>query len=90
MTTGFLVPYSSKLEPSNIPFAITLHFRVNIEDIFLIVSVIQSGFEKAVERRHAEARIIFRHKTPHPRGVYTDFAFIFSAACSRDVSVSLY
>ena len=68
MTTGFVVPYSSKLEPSNIPLAITLHFRVNIEDIFLIVSVIQSGFEKTVERRHAEAWIVFGHKTLHPRG----------------------
>ena len=42
----------------------------------MLVSVIHSGFRDAQNRRLFEARMIFKHKTLHPGGLNTDFAFL--------------
>ena len=42
----------------------------------MLVSVICSGFLDAQDRRRFEARMIFKHKTLHPGGLNTDFAFL--------------
>ena len=42
----------------------------------MLVSVIRSGFRDAQDRRRFEARMIFIHKTLHPGGLNTDFAFL--------------
>ena len=42
----------------------------------MLVSVIRSGFRDAQDRRRFEARMIFKHKTLHPGGLNTDFAFL--------------
>ena len=40
------------------------------------LSVIHSGFRDTQNRRLIEARMIFKHKTLHPGGLNTDFAFL--------------
>ena len=42
----------------------------------MLVSVIHSGFRDTQDRRRFEARMIFKHKTLHPGGLNTDFAFL--------------
>ena len=42
----------------------------------MLVSVIRSGFRDAQDRRRLEPRMIFKHKTLHPGGLNTDFAFL--------------
>ena len=43
----------------------------------MLVSEICAGFAgNTLQRRHAEARLIFRHKTMHPKGMNVDFAFV--------------
>ena len=42
----------------------------------MLVSVIRSGFLDTQDRRCFEARMIFKHKTLHPRGLNTNFAFL--------------
>ena len=42
----------------------------------MLVSVIHSGFRDTQNRRLFEARMIFKHKTLHPGGLNTDFAFL--------------
>ena len=43
----------------------------------MLVSVIHSGFRDTQNRRLFEARMIFKHKTLHPGGLNTDFAFLY-------------
>ena len=43
----------------------------------MLVSVICAGFKgNTLQRRRAEARLIFRHETMHPKGMNVDFAFV--------------
>lgn len=42
----------------------------------MLVSVIRSGSRNTQDRRRFEAMIIFKHKTLHPGGLNTDFAFL--------------
>ena len=42
----------------------------------MLVSVIRTGFRDTQDRRRFEARMIFKHKTLHPGGLNTDFAFL--------------
>ena len=42
----------------------------------MLVSVINSGFRATQNRRLFEAKMIFNHKTLHPGGLNTDFAFL--------------
>ena len=42
----------------------------------MLVSAIHSGFRDPQNRRLFEARMIFKHKTLHPGGLSTDFAFL--------------
>ena len=42
----------------------------------MLVSVIHSGFRDTPNRRLFEARMSFKHKTLHPEGLNTDFAFL--------------
>ena len=42
----------------------------------MLVSAIRSGFRDAQDRCRFEARMIFKHKTLHPVGLNTDFAFL--------------
>ncbi|XP_020602587.1 uncharacterized protein LOC110041621 [Orbicella faveolata] len=42
----------------------------------MLVSVIRSGFRDTQDRRRFEAEMIFKRKTLHPGGLYTDFAFL--------------
>ena len=42
----------------------------------ILVSVIHSGFRDTQNRRLFEARMIFKHKTLHPGGLNTNFAFL--------------
>ena len=42
----------------------------------VLVSVIHSGFRDTQNRRLFEAGMIFKHKTLHPGGLNTDFAFL--------------
>ena len=44
--------------------------------IDMLVSVIRSGFRDTQDRRRFEAKMIFKHKTLHPGGLNTDFAFL--------------
>ena len=46
-------------------------------DMAVSVPVIRSGFSSTMDRCRAEARIIFKHKTLHPRGVNIYFAFTY-------------
>ena len=39
----------------------------------MVVSVVCTG---TLQRRRAEARLIFRHETMHPKGMNVDFAFV--------------
>ena len=43
----------------------------------MVVSVVCTGFAgNTLQRRRAEARLIFRHETMHPKGMNVDFAFV--------------
>ena len=42
----------------------------------MLVSVIRFGFRDTQDMRRFEARMIFKHKTLHPGGLNTDFAFL--------------
>ena len=44
----------------------------------MLVSVIHAGFRDTQNRRFFEARMIFKHKTLHPGGLNTDFAFLWT------------
>ena len=66
---------STRLPDSDLP--VGRHFASSghtTQDI--VASVIRSGFRDATDRRSFEARMIFRHRTLHPNGLYVDFGFI--------------
>ena len=51
--------------------------RIGHDAADMLVSLIFAGFAgNTPQRRRAEAQLIFRHETMHPKGMNVDFAFV--------------
>ena len=62
---------------SNTDLPVGRHFALpGPASIDMLVSVIHSGFRDTQNRRLFQARMIFKHKTLHPGGLNTDFAYL--------------
>ena len=62
----------------NMDLPVAKHFSSAGHDTAdMLVSVICAGFAgNTLQRHRAEARLIFRHETMHPKGMNVDFAFV--------------
>ena len=62
----------------NVDLPVAKHFSSAGHDAAdMLVSVICAGFAgNTLQRRRAEARLIFHHETMQPKGINVDFAFV--------------
>ena len=78
---------TTRLTDSDLP--IGCHFASSDHSVGdMLVSIIRSGFQSALDRRRFEAKVIFQHQTLHPGDLNTDFNFIENLTWSLHARVT--